>query len=103
MLIIVCEASNYTAAVPMHDVNRVPNWEQVKTALELGRLMWAGPPENLRFDPLRAHLAEAARQFCDEQGCTGQPTTAEAHNANALAENRVDFFKHHFVKLNQEC
>jgi hypothetical protein len=103
VLIIVCEASNYTVAVPMHDVHRVPSWEQVKTALELGWLLWAGPPENMRFDSLRAHLAEAARRFCAEHGCTGHPTPAEAHNANALAENRVDFFKHHFIKLNQEC
>ena len=60
----------------------------------------------MRFDSRRAHLAEAARRFCAEHGphgCTAHPTPAEAHNANALAENRVDFFRHHFIKLSQGC
>ena len=103
LMMIVDEASNYVTVVPMPDVTRSPNWEKVKHTLEIGWLMWAGPPENLRFDSHKSHLSEAARRFCDEQGITAHPTPPESHNANALVEERIEFFKSHFYKVNAAC
>ena len=101
LLVIVDEASNYMVAVPL-DAAKMPTWDEVKRALEIGWLAWAGVPEHLVFDPARPHISEAAARFCAEQGCTGQPAPAEDHNANAMAENRINLFKAHFMRVNAE-
>ena len=68
LLMIMDEASNYRVVVPMLSGKKIPSAKEIIEALHIGWISWAGSPEALRFDPLKAHMAEATRLFFLEQG-----------------------------------
>ena len=101
LVLIIDEASNYVVAYPLEQVHTA-KWEYISEALERGWVQWAGAPDNLVFDPMKPHISEAAQQFCDRHGMTPMPSPAEDHDANAVAESRIGFWKAHFIKVNEQ-
>ena len=99
LLMIMDEASNYRVVVPMLSGKKIPSAKEIIEALHIGWISWAGSPEALRFDPLKAHMAEATRLFFLEQGLEEMPGAAEAHNWTGKLDKNIDFFKDHFMRV----
>jgi hypothetical protein len=101
LLLAVDEASGFTVAAPL-EARRSISSEELRKVLNISWVSWAGPPGMIRMDSHRAHLGEAVRQWCRENGVEAVITPPEAHNANPVVERRADMFKEAFVKVSSE-
>ena len=60
---------------------------------------WAGPPDQMTFDPLRGHLVDTFQQMGEGHNALMRPVPAESPEQKARIERAISFWKDLFARL----